>query len=33
VEAGAVMGASGGAALDFAVRDMGFTVGFITPVR
>ena len=27
VDAGAVLGTSGGAALDFAVRDMGFNVG------
>ena len=33
VEAGSVVGTSGGAALDFAVRDMGFSVGFITPAR
>ena len=33
VDAGAVLGTSGGAALDFAVRDMGFNVGFIAPAR
>lgn len=33
VDAGSVMGTSPGAALDFAVRDLGFTVGFITPAR
>ena len=33
IEAGSVIGSSGGAALDFAVRDMGFTVGFIAPAR
>lgn len=33
VEAGSMMGSSGGAALDFAVRDLGFNVGFITPAR
>lgn len=33
VDAGGVLGTSGGAALDFAVRDMGFTVGFIVPAR
>lgn len=32
-DAGCVMRASGGAALGFAVRDMGFNVGFMTPSR